>query len=132
MMKLSYRPPWLVDINIFEYGYFHHSLVHYVSHVENWHSIHVFNTIMFYVFTNLMILANETWQNFMNILISNRKLFKLKWKVTLEKILPYATNRFAIVSKELSFITRSVTHATTKLAPYNFCSKWLCVQLTCN
>ncbi len=85
-----------------------------------------------------MILANETyyfdeaWQNFMNILISNKNLFKLKWKVTLEKILPYATNHFAIVSKELSFITRSITHATTKLAPYNFCSKWLCVQLTCN
>jgi hypothetical protein len=68
----------------------------------------------------------------MNILISNKKLFKLKWKVTLEKILSYATNHFAIVSKELSFTTRSVTCATTKLTPYIFCSKWLCVQLTCN
>jgi len=37
------------------------SLVHYVCHVQIWHSIHVFNTIMFYVFTNLMIFANEAW-----------------------------------------------------------------------
>jgi hypothetical protein len=56
----------------------------------------------------------------MSILILNKKIFKLKWKVTLEKILSDATNHFAIVSKELSFTTRSFTCATIKLAPYIF------------